>query len=81
MATQLCFHLINVYDHLLKVGFENGELLDQGFSHLLLIFDKEENFLDIRLNLSEQGIEDVIIVLMRNLCTRMRMNYKGDVAQ
>ena len=60
VATQLCFHLVKVYDHLLKVRLETGRLFDQGFPHFLVIFDKQENLIDIRLNLNQEGIEDVI---------------------
>jgi DNA-binding transcriptional regulator YiaG len=67
VATQLCFHLVKVYDHLLKVGLETGRLFDQGFPHFLVIFDKEENLINIRLNLSEEGIEDVISYLEKSI--------------
>jgi DNA-binding transcriptional regulator YiaG len=70
VVTQLCFHLVKVYDHLLKVGLETGRLFDQGFPHFLVIFDKQENLIDIKLNLSEEGIEDVISYLEKSIESR-----------
>lgn len=70
VATQLCFHLIKVYDHLLKVGLETGVLFDRGFPHFAVIFDREENLIDIRLNLSEEGIEEVIDYLEISIKSR-----------
>ena len=60
VATQLGFHLVKVYNHLLKVKLETGQLFDQGFPHFSVIFDKKENLIDIRLNINEEGIEEVI---------------------
>lgn len=70
VATQLGFHLIKVYDHLLKVNLEKGKLFDQGFPHFSGIFDQKNNSLDIRLNLTEQEIEEVISYLEQWLLTR-----------
>lgn len=67
VAAQLCFHLVNVYDHLLKSGLETGCLLDKGFPHFLIVFDKKHDFLDIKLNLSDKGIEEVISYLEESI--------------
>lgn len=70
VATQLCFHLVKVYDHLLKIGLEKGQLLEKGLPHFLLILDKEHNPIDIKLTLSEEGIEEVISYLEESIKPR-----------
>jgi DNA-binding transcriptional regulator YiaG len=70
VATQLCFHLVNVYDYLLKLGLENGQLFDKGFPHFLLILDKEHHPINIKLNLSEAGVEEVISYLEESIKSR-----------
>ncbi len=67
VAAQLGFHLVRLYDHLLKVGLETGELFEKEFPHFLLILDKNHNPIDIRLNLSEEGIEEVISYLEKSI--------------
>ena len=59
VATQLGFHLLRVYDHLLKVKLETGQLFAQGFPHIVVIYDQQQNLLNIRLKLNEEAIENV----------------------
>lgn len=60
VATQLASHLIDVYNHLLKTGFETKQLFKAGVPYFMLIIDKADNLIEIKLNLDEEGVADII---------------------
>ncbi len=70
VASQLYFHLVTVYDHLLKVGLKNGELFEKEFPHFLILIDKKNNFIDIKLNISEKDVEKLILYLEKAIKAR-----------
>ena len=67
VATQLCFHLVRVYNYLLKVGLESGRLFAQGFPYFLFVSDKEESLTNIELSLSEERIQEIISDLEKKI--------------
>ncbi len=69
VAVQLAFHLLKLYDHLLKVSLETGKLLETELPHFTLIIDREGNPVKIKLNLDETGVEAVVNYLEKSFAS------------
>lgn len=66
VATQLAFHLLKLYEHLLRVNIETKQLLEIDVAPFTLINDEEGNPVEVKFNLDEAKMEQVVIFLEKS---------------
>ncbi len=66
VATQLAFHLLKLYEHLLKVRIETKQVLEIDVGLFTVINDHEGNPVEVELNLDEARMEQVVIFLEKS---------------
>lgn len=66
VATQLAFHLLKLYEHLLRVNIETKQLLEIDVAPFTLINDEEGNPVEVKFNLDEGKMEQVVIFLEKS---------------
>lgn len=66
VATQLAFHLLKLYEHLLKVNIETKQVLEIDVAPFTLVSDKEGNPVEVQLNLDEAKMEQVVVFLEKS---------------
>jgi hypothetical protein len=68
VAVQLAFHLIKLYEHLIKVRLKTTQnFFDPELPPFTLILDKEGNLAGVRLSLDETDMEKVVEHLEKDL--------------
>ena len=67
VTTQLAFHLLKLYEHLLKVGREKKQVLETDVVFFTLINDKEGNPVKVKLNQVEVKIDEVVTFLEKSI--------------
>lgn len=67
VTTQLVFHLLNLYEHLINVGEETKQLLEIEVKIFALTKDKEGNPVKVKLNQTEVKIEEIIAFLEKSI--------------
>ena len=66
VATQLAFHLLKLYEHLLRVNIKTKQLLEIDVAPFTLINDEEGNPVEVKFNLDEGKMEQVVIFLEKS---------------
>jgi DNA-binding transcriptional regulator YiaG len=66
VATQLAFHLLKLYEHLLRVNIETKQLLEIDVAPFTLINDEEGNPVEVKFNIDEGKMEQVVIFLEKS---------------
>jgi len=66
VATQLAFHLLKLYEHLLRVNIEIKQLLEIDVAPFTVINDEEGNLVEVKFNLDEGKMEQVVIFLEKS---------------
>ncbi len=66
VATQLAFHLLKLYEHLLKVNIETEQVLEVDIAPFTVISDKEGNPIEVEFNLDEVKLEQVVVFLEKS---------------
>lgn len=66
VATQLAFHLLKLYEHLLKVRIETKQVLEIDVGLFTVINDHEGNPVEVELNLDEARMEQLVISLEKS---------------
>lgn len=63
VTDRLAFHLLKLYNHLLKVDLKTGKVPEKELQKFTVIKDREGNPVKIELNLDKQGFDEIISYL------------------